>query len=373
MTNASRNRKSYRVTSILLSLPLIAALFVGCTTTLKFTDGTGFTPYGTEGGYKCGTIVHVDPKSRRMTPIVSLNDWDNMTPSDEPFPNVEQEYDYKHDLLSAVQIGTDTTLRAKAEVARTETVHLTINKAHRCIVTTVLVLEHIRTLDQNRRSTILRAMQDLPVRQLALLTEVLVVQDGVIDAYYTDSVDIDFALLGQIFKATRVQGDPANGNRTAYTYDAPVNVGYKSNYTAAPLIISELSKRWIYLDQDGDGLVGADPKWGSPSKELVLEAPRRSQQFDCNDGDGRVYPGQIEWFDVPNTAGNYDYDCDGEDTQELTTRGSCVSDRCGDANPGWKDEVPACGDSAKWLIDCDLKLLAGGCIMEAADRRQKCR
>ena len=126
----------------------------------------------------------------------------------------------------------------------------------------------------------------------------------------------------------------------------------------------------FYLDKDGDGYGVED------QTHRGTDRPEGFASFkgDCADNDANVFPGQGRWFQSVSASGSYDYDCDKEETQEIIVSGSC-RDSCGAANEGWADRIPACGESAAWLNDCDLKvsLFKVECVRETQIRRQSCR
>lgn len=62
-----------------------------------------------------------------------------------------------------------------------------------------------------------------------------------------------------------------------------------------------------YRDADGDGY--GDPLSGRCVAELPTGYVRNSA--DCCDRDSQSFPGQTDYFTVPNQCGVYDYDCNG--------------------------------------------------------------
>lgn len=114
---------------------------------------------------------------------------------------------------------------------------------------------------------------------------------------------------------------------------------------------------------------------------------------DCCDFDRRVFPGQTLYFTTVNGCGAFDFNCDGNETQRLTTRvsgitcsGASFSEAACDAadasisaSPGfWTLETPPCGSSSLWLARCQW--LRGGieapsdtCFPTPDSRLQECR
>ena len=74
---------------------------------------------------------------------------------------------------------------------------------------------------------------------------------------------------------------------------------------------------------------------------------------DCDDEDPDVYPGQTAFFDVKNKRGNFDYDCDGQETPDpkqniaLNCGGMNVMN-CEEKKEGFLDGMPKCGESGPW-------------------------
>ena len=132
--------------------------------------------------------------------------------------------------------------------------------------------------------------------------------------------------------------------------------------TPAPIMM-------FYRDRDGD-------RYGTDDDEAHLASGRpegfASYAGDCADNDPDVFPGQERWFTKVSSQGNYDFDCDGQETRQYVLGGSC-RESCGAANEGWLGGAPACGEYGRWLNDCDFKPFRGGCIQETQNRPQACR
>ena len=107
-------------------------------------------------------------------------------------------------------------------------------------------------------------------------------------------------------------------------------------------------------DFDGDG-------YGDPDDSLPLcEITGQYNTFnteDCNDHNGNAHPGQTNFYNVPHgypaggIAWTYDYNCDGVEEQEFPTMYSCTSN-CETFELGWRDFVPACGDTSVYVRGC---------------------
>ena len=125
----------------------------------------------------------------------------------------------------------------------------------------------------------------------------------------------------------------------------------------------------FYRDRDGDGY-GTD----DDEAHLASAPPPGFVNYagDCADNDSDVFPGQGRWFTRVSSQCDYDFDCDGVETMQFITGGSCRGS-CGAANEGWLGRVPACGQDGRWLNDCDFKPFRGGCIQETQNRHQACR
>jgi hypothetical protein len=116
----------------------------------------------------------------------------------------------------------------------------------------------------------------------------------------------------------------------------------------------------FYQDADGDGHGVGN---GATAAACTAPAGFAATTDDCDDTDGRAYPGQTSSYGTPRPSGSYDFDCDGAETQLntridpqqcLCTGGVCAISR------GWKDTVPACGVAADFALDpvtpdaCDI-------------------
>lgn len=103
-------------------------------------------------------------------------------------------------------------------------------------------------------------------------------------------------------------------------------------------------------DTDGDGFF------------VPRDADADCGPLDCDDTDRRVRPDQTGAFTTPTASGNFDYDCDGDETPLADTErgGDCRQEIFGPCEgTGWLDQVPACGETGTWhrceasLLSCD--------------------
>lgn len=123
-----------------------------------------------------------------------------------------------------------------------------------------------------------------------------------------------------------------------------------------------------YADSDGDGF--GDPSVSERSIWQPSGFVRNAD--DCYDGNPEARPAAEEYFGKHRGDGSFDFNCDGNSTQQQSKSGSCSN---GTANQGWEGEVPACGKEGQWLVDCDRKLdgLSIKTIRETEPRLQMCR
>ena len=129
--------------------------------------------------------------------------------------------------------------------------------------------------------------------------------------------------------------------------------------------------REMFLDNIKDGV--GDSDFIKYSNSIIEGYVYKKGDFD--DDDSNVYPGQKKFFDRPSKGKKiWDYNCDGKIEHQFTQRGRCKG---GTANPqGWQNNIPDCGNSAKWLIDCDRKISFPATfrnVEETIIKRQACR
>ena len=324
-----------------------------------------FEPFGLGGGYRAGSIVDTT-----MQPVLLYDDWKGL-----PFTKKE----YPKGTMILTEVAADS-IKANAKVAGIEAVSgnitkttLTIHDGYIAIISLATLLEHIQTLDRDTRTRLLKVLRLRSSEPgLHLLTEVIVVNNGILDFQFQDTVDIDIGTsIADLFKM-KFESFSHDSKELTLSYRADTVVGYKyDNSDMIELIIGELNsepKTPYYRDQDGDGYGSVDVRY-----DFVKPPGYSRVSGDCLDTDSNVFPRQTDWFDRPNAAGGFDYNCDGEDTPEKTEVGDCKNIRCGDQNGGWDEIVPLCGKSRRWLVNCSFKLLKGGCIKDYDTRRQKCR
>lgn len=132
--------------------------------------------------------------------------------------------------------------------------------------------------------------------------------------------------------------------------------------------------RLFYVDGDGDGHAAetALPVGGAVSPTIfcvgdTVPVGAADKRDDCNDADGRAFPGQTSSFDTPATGGGYDFDCDGVETPLYPVhakRRGCVL-----CNLDESDRVPVCAASTtcdktnngqRAALDCRLASVKGG-------------
>ncbi|MFC1641372.1 hypothetical protein ACFL5O_01600 [Myxococcota bacterium] len=138
-----------------------------------------------------------------------------------------------------------------------------------------------------------------------------------------------------------------------------------------------------YRDADGDGHGNPDVPSATCASAPVGYV---TSGDDCCDSNSLVRPGNTAWYEEAQTTCPrvlpHDYDCDGDQTQEITGyfEGQCIRpDDCTmpngkgywNAGPGdWP--IPACGDGASFFATCKITTSGGGCSSVAITRRQKC-
>ena len=331
-----------------------------------------FEAFGLAGGYAAGSVV-----DRNMQPVLRAHDWQGLPFYTREYPNVTVNYTsfaVQHFRANADVTGIQPVL------GNIEKTSLTIRDGYIAIVSRAAVLEHIQTLDRDTRKRLLSALTSdrssdrSSAPMLRLLTEVIVVSDGTLDIHLRNPVDDDTGPNVANFLAMEFLSFSSDNKTMTLKYSADTAVGYKNPFTYRngndiSTIVAELNKEpteVFYRDQDGDGIGGSDIRY-----DFVRPTGYAAESGDCLDQDGNVFPGQENWFDVPNRAGDYDYNCDGEETPKELAVGACTSIRCASANQGWDASIPACGESERWLVDCELKGLV--CTKEFEPRRQECR
>jgi hypothetical protein len=113
-----------------------------------------------------------------------------------------------------------------------------------------------------------------------------------------------------------------------------------------------------YRDSDVDGY--GDPNlsecWCQPGGTTGEFTSGNNQ--DCFDGNSDANPAQTGYFTSDRNDGSFDYNCDGSQEQSLLNVGSCdgwlsnIGD-CTMNTAGWESGVPACGQSAPYIVDND--------------------
>lgn len=130
-----------------------------------------------------------------------------------------------------------------------------------------------------------------------------------------------------------------------------------------------------YRDQDGDGWGAGDPLRSCGP----MPAGYSYRDNDCNDTDGRIYPGQTAFL----VTAPFDANCDGEEELERVSVYKCppagtgTADSCrlppAEAGMHWDDRVPACGEEGEILVRCEWQADPPVCIREAGPATQACR
>ena len=331
-----------------------------------------YEPFGLGGGYGAGTVV-----DRNLEPILLADDWGELPLIKEEYPSGSFNFtglavNYFYDNSSVAGI--------EAVMGNVEETTLTIRDGYVASVSLAGLLEHIQSLDRDTRERLLAALapggssDGSPETRLRLLAEVIVVSDGSIDFRFRNSIDADTGVnIAELLQMGLVSLSH-DGKVMTLEYSADTVVGYKDPFTyynpdAISSIANELRKeptQEFFRDLDGDGVGGSDVRF-----DFVKAAGYSEVSGDCLDLDDTVFPGQTNWFDAPDMDGRFDFNCDGKETLEITILGECSSIRCESANQGWDGRVPLCGESERWIVDCELKGLI--CTKEFETRQQKCQ
>ena len=123
----------------------------------------------------------------------------------------------------------------------------------------------------------------------------------------------------------------------------------------------------LYADSDGDG-------YGDPSSTTVACAGASgyvSNDSDCYDSNADANPSQAGYFTTDRGDGSYDYDCNGVNDVQYTSRGSCGGWPACTTYSGWAGFVQACGSTDDYLTSCSTSL--GSCTEYTEVRTQGCR
>ena len=206
---------------------------------------TGFTPFGFEGGYDCGSIVRIDPVSGDLSVLISLDDWSDGTallqPEKKPFPT--HTYNYGRDIMDAVNAGIGRLAKVESVIEKSSGVYLKIDDATRCIVTHSSMISHIKKLGKNKKSTLRDtlsyniAMADGD-DQIWLISESLTVSDGSLSVYAHDLSKAEINLIASTFG---VSLSSEEAEKITFDYADEVDVGYKQNTSIIHDILSALS------------------------------------------------------------------------------------------------------------------------------------
>jgi hypothetical protein len=99
-------------------------------------------------------------------------------------------------------------------------------------------------------------------------------------------------------------------------------------------------------DDDCDGTVPADEVDADGDGFALCDD-------DCYDDNEDAWPEETDYYDEDRGDGSFDYDCDGQETQEYTATFSCSwgGSRCTHTD-GWTTATPGCGESGTWATNC---------------------
>ncbi|MCC6873077.1 MAG: putative metal-binding motif-containing protein [Sandaracinaceae bacterium] len=138
------------------------------------------------------------------------------------------------------------------------------------------------------------------------------------------------------------------------------------------------ARELCFLDEDDDGFrppSGATLTSTDLDCDDAREARASEPATDCCDTDARARPGQRSYFTAARAGcGGFDYDCDGTESRDITTVGTCNSS-CS-LVVGWASTPPACGVvSGFWgdggSVCADLGF--GACLRMPGIRAMACR
>jgi hypothetical protein len=108
------------------------------------------------------------------------------------------------------------------------------------------------------------------------------------------------------------------------------------------------TKKTFYQDKDGD-------TYGNSAVQTVRctqPANSATRGGDCEDGNGKINPGQKAFFTTPTVSGgtSYDYNCDNKDEREYPKVEACAMDKSGNCvGAGWMALIPGCGKSGLFI------------------------
>jgi hypothetical protein len=117
---------------------------------------------------------------------------------------------------------------------------------------------------------------------------------------------------------------------------------------------------WLDADDDDFGAEGAEKCLCGPSGDYTAD-----NDDDCADDNAEANPDFSGWATTAMGDGSWDWDCNGTDEVESTDLGSCGDwPSCG-GTTGWRDGIPACGETAAWQFDCSLDTFSCRDVSEA--------
>ena len=129
----------------------------------------------------------------------------------------------------------------------------------------------------------------------------------------------------------------------------------------------------MFPDADGDGF--GETESGVDSCEL--EAGYVLDGRDCYDVPGAgsaVSPFITSYSETDRGDGSFDFNCDGDETQEFGLAEPCNPGSCVFRGPGWFLTIPPCGESGTLLTGCTREEnKGGGCLRNLQNRVARCR
>lgn len=124
-----------------------------------------------------------------------------------------------------------------------------------------------------------------------------------------------------------------------------------------------------YSDEDGDSFHGT-----RVSSDYCSSHPPDGYSpinTDCCDADPFARPNQSDYFALPNACGDFDYNCDEEESPGFVALNECLSlGETALSFRGWLDELPGCGAEGEYAPAQTFNLV---CEPEAQPQTQVCR
>ena len=123
----------------------------------------------------------------------------------------------------------------------------------------------------------------------------------------------------------------------------------------------------FYADGDGDGYGDSS----SSTSACSQPSGHVSNDEDCYDSNADANPAQAGYFTTDRGDGSYDYDCNGNNDQMYTSRGSCGGWPACTTYAGWVDSVQRCGYTDDYLTSCSTGWTS--CTEYTSSTTQSCR